>query len=157
MGSGKGKTRRVQATTAGAAVKEVVLVEKKWTSFLEDNHIGRIKVYKYYFDNIPQQPAASDYEAAITELFADAVAVGAITLPSPYSTESFQFKIAADPNAGRYYQPMTVSLAARPSSEQKMGNVYRYLKSTTPMEGWNVTWVLRQLHRELNRLIANEH
>src|ERR1035437_6498353 len=93
MGSGKGKTRRVQATTSGTAVEEVVLVEKKWASFLEDNHIGRIKVYKYYFDNIPQQPVASDYEGAITELFADAVSVGAITLPSPYNVESFQFKI----------------------------------------------------------------
>jgi hypothetical protein len=96
MGSGKGKARRAQATAHSnrSHAKTISYAEEKWAEFIEKSDLGTTNVYEYYLGqnhNYNYPLDADDYKKLLEELFQDAVAVGAITLHSPYHVDDFAF------------------------------------------------------------------
>src|ERR1039458_2712565 len=109
MGSGKGIVRRVQVASPSPDVLEVpslvaqerVLFDaNKWADFIRVSGLKggsrNVKIYEYYMgkwksDEPKWYWTVDDYKAMLTELFEDAVALGVIVLPSPYTIASFQF------------------------------------------------------------------
>src|ERR1035437_5318841 len=112
MGSGKGKTRRAQAIKFDDldAVAEATSDRNKWSKFVEAGHLKGVKIYQYYLGDASRK-AYSDVarEKLTRELFIDAVAVGALTLPAKYSAEDFAFRASG--------QRITISLKNRPDLE----------------------------------------
>ena len=95
MGSGRGKTRRAQGITTRSDrshAKSISYAEEKWAEFIEKSDLGATNVYEYYLGQNHNCPLdADDYKKLLEELFQDAVAVGAITLRSPYHVDDFAF------------------------------------------------------------------
>src|ERR1039458_2233951 len=92
MGAGQGKTRRAQQ--AQPANKEAVHNKpEKWEEFIKNSGLTSAKLHQYYLKNTPKPLTHEDYNKLMNELFADCVAVGAITLPNPYEAKDFEFKV----------------------------------------------------------------
>src|ERR1022692_4702623 len=116
MGSGKGAVRRSQTVklrpNAHAGENDpawkfpgVVGYEPdKWTEFVSGGVLGPVRVDKYYLGRIPRPKKNGDYEKIIAELFADAISVGAVVLPSPYVAEDFEFIVNRDPGKNNVWQ-----------------------------------------------------
>jgi hypothetical protein len=122
MGAGKGKTRRGRSERAGlegrsdraqlatavaklrrtrataAAAKLTAEWEpSKWAEFLQTGKLGRVKLANYYLGKgAPRDLDNAQSELVATELFKDAVAVGAVVLPDSHVAEDFEFKILND-------------------------------------------------------------
>src|ERR1017187_8560061 len=122
MGSGKGKTRRVQAVLATlpaecapAWAEEAVLDKSKWSDFVKNSDMVRTKVYPYYLGKSASSPpdyCNADHEKVVTELLADFVAVGAMVLPAPYTVEDFELKMIDGKHSWNQY--FTVSMKSQP-------------------------------------------
>src|ERR1039458_209133 len=104
MGSGKGRTRRVRAATASAGNKTKIVRFRvtPWDEFLKSTGVGLIEISQYYLNKTLQgqkwnRPNLTDVECEqiLTGLFADAVAVGALAVPRPYSIDDFRFEVRA--------------------------------------------------------------
>ena len=91
MGSGKGKTRRVGAAATRADL--VVFEQSLWQDFVSDSGLGDTPLAQYYLGRNVRRYKGSEFERVLNELFADAVAVGAITLPPSYRAEYFIFAV----------------------------------------------------------------
>src|ERR1039458_10376774 len=103
MGSGKGKSRRVQTSLpAGAQVSEhMTFTEGKWNEFIDANDLMGVMMHDYYLGSTTKCSKDEAYRRLVTEFFRDAVAVGAITLPSPYTVEDFELGVVGK---GRFTQ-----------------------------------------------------
>jgi hypothetical protein len=97
MGGGKGKSRRVRSVTLSSQPAQV-LTEKwtEWQEFVWGSKMGDVQLHEYYLGTAPEELTSEDYEKLLTELFSDAVAVGAIALPDPYRPDDFAFRIVGD-------------------------------------------------------------
>src|ERR1022692_1145024 len=95
MGSGRGATKRVQTVSAQTTSPTVVYDYKKWGEFLEKSGLRNVKACKYYLGRDEHWTAYSEeeYTKLITDLFADAVEVGVLELPSFYVAENFEFQV----------------------------------------------------------------
>ena len=116
MGSGKGQSRRVHSSANGSiegncasgmlyhsqghveTIIRQVHAEHAWSDFIHGGGLGGVPLHEYYLEGRfggagPKYPARC--EKVLAELFADAVAVGAIVLPSPYVSDNFVFKVSA--------------------------------------------------------------
>ena len=94
MGSGKGKSRRTNAATAALrTVAHATPDEEKWHDFVESCELASVGILRYYLGRSPRKLTAEDCELVLTELFSDAVTVGAIALPEPYKAEDFAFDV----------------------------------------------------------------
>src|ERR1039458_5086384 len=103
MGSGAGKTRRTRASSSPFWEKSKrkavpAFHEDRWEAFVNDGKLSNISLWKYYLGNKSEWVKRYSYENLATELFADAVAVGAITLPDPYEANDFQFASSVSTN-----------------------------------------------------------
>ena|ERR1035437_6652014 len=97
MGAGKGKSRRSLSVSAPAAqkVEAVTLQRETWKNFVKSSGLENTNLYDYYLGAGNRQASdAAQYEKIVTELFSDAVSVGAILLPEPYQADDFRFKMA---------------------------------------------------------------
>jgi hypothetical protein len=91
MGSGKGKSKRVQALTTEVKAKdEVVHIPRKWREFLRESGLSSTKLYRYYLgrSSTPELSQA-EYLKLLNELFADAVETGVLILPGQRVKEDF--------------------------------------------------------------------
>lgn len=111
MGSGKGKTNRElttkpqPGTLTAAAYKrieasfgipndEAVNMEpEQWTEFVKGSGIQNVKLNQYYLGKNFDNGTNDEYEQIMAEVFTDMIAAKAITLPSPYTPDYFQFKM----------------------------------------------------------------
>ena len=93
MGSGKGKTRRALASVHGRPLETVAFYEDKWAEFVENSELKKVPLTQYYCgeDLSFAQITRADHEKMMTEIFKDAVEVGAIVLPEPFTADNFQF------------------------------------------------------------------
>ena len=100
MGSGRGKTRRAQALVSQAAKQtkkfDAAFQEDKWKEFVRDSGLRKVNLQQYYLGKIVPNLTDSEAEVIITNLFNDAVLVGAITLPANCVSDDFQFFIETD-------------------------------------------------------------
>ena len=116
MGTGRGKTRRAsglqpQLKTQGNIYTDgpptVIFQREKWLEFLRSTGVQSVKLQQYYLGRTAKDLQSADYEKIVTELFADAVASGALTLPAPHKAEDFKFQVT-----GIYPWNMTATLAS---------------------------------------------
>src|ERR1035437_2941399 len=140
MGSGKGKTRRLrtarpQAVTETVAEKDKIMFQQeKWDEFIKDGGIWDEKFYDYYLEQPPEQFNDKDYEQLMAELFADAVAVGALPLPEPYTCEDFELVTNEAYDGGLYSGPhnvLCIRLAAERHPTQLTVPAIRWGKDIT--------------------------
>src|ERR1017187_6209721 len=104
MGSGRGKNRRAAALIVtrqdqvlfgqGLLKNPVVYDPAAWQDFVRESELGSVPIAEYYLGRNAQHYTGPEHEKVMDELFADAVAVGAITLPPSYKAQSFTFAVA---------------------------------------------------------------
>lgn len=127
MGSGKGKARRVQtasvkAVSATATIPRTKYDRRVWSQFVKDSELKSLSLREYYlgsYENpnpktwgyLTEESVTVDGSLKIlTELFADAVDVGAIILPPPYNAADFEFAWDHSSTLGRVSPHFFVSL-----------------------------------------------
>ena len=133
MGAGKGKTKRAQAPTTKRApapsakspsrAHEVKLDLDKWREFAISTGITHENLHRYYLeeDYVQGLQQPENYEKVMTELFADLIEIGALTLPEPFTTEDFVFETdtTAPNNSFDGRQPMKVTLDGHPELQEE--------------------------------------
>jgi hypothetical protein len=115
MGAGKGKSKRAQSTLPAALNSTTVSYnEDAWARFVHEIDWAGTHVYDYYLcQNDIWEHTSEEHEKVATELFADAVDVGALILPPGCTSKEFQFKIEA---MGETYGPQKIALLFRNAS-----------------------------------------
>jgi hypothetical protein len=105
MGSGKGKTRRVQASVSAAKTRKTPTIsegKRKWGEFTRDSGMEKVVMHEYYLgrpfgNSIGAKQVAADAKKEVAELFADMAAVGALYFPGSLSAEDFEFAVGNAP------------------------------------------------------------
>lgn len=64
----------------------------KWNDFVLKSGLEDVKLHRYYLGKTPRRPSEAEYTQVVEGLFQDAVTVGAITIPHPYTTNDFSFR-----------------------------------------------------------------
>ena len=114
--------------------RETVTIDtKKWeVDFVRKQKLRKVNVFEYYLGGVPQGVTSRDCEYVVTDLFRDAVAVGALTLPAPFIPEDFTFQglfqdsrfASVGVAVGLKGKSFAEVVLAYPTSEsQTMGNV----------------------------------
>ena len=153
MGSGRGKTRRAQQVqhatdSAPGAFTHMTVDEEKWDNFTRNCDLANLGIYNYYLgQKAPltifqvQELAADEHMKIVRELFADAVSVGAITLPEPYKAEDFELqpspdyddevliKMKGNPELTKIVQNVSLPLSANPLLDDQVviDSLYEFL------------------------------
>lgn len=109
MGSGKGKTNRAHALPVARWALDYD--EAKWDKFVANTGGKDVNFYQYYLGKTSKTYTDAEHEQTIAELFHDAVAAGAIILPSPYKVNDFGLKMSSDPG---FTRKVDVILKKRP-------------------------------------------
>ena len=152
MGAGQGRSRRVQTSPASTAVKKQLPVTfdgKKWAAFVTKNGLSNVSVTKYYLKVPPRSPGVPEREKVMLELFADAVQLGAITIPSSYIWKDFEFKRVNN-------LKVEAVLRHRPKFRVEFRFSMPYL--TAPMTTMaRTTYSLRQLAKGVDALLHLAH
>ena len=173
MGSGKGKTKRARTVaptrprlaagsnarkseagpkspkpTAGAKKQlDVGFYRGRWDRFVADSGLHDKSLYGYYLGNVPDYPDEAENEKVLAELFADAVDLGAITLPSPYKVEDFQLR-----KMGSEVGDLEISLKKNPQSkESQRFTTWRFMGTDAPMH--ESTNLLDYISQGIDKLI----
>ena len=155
MGAGQGKSRRTQIVSAGAktqiaaaGAKTVlalpVLDDKKWEQFVHSSELETVNVYQYYLgrNDLPRYNN-DEHRKVAKELFEDAVAVGALNLPSSYNVDDFEF-IKVRTNT--WDTQMKIVLKNEPDLFVSHGNnLWSSIGPTNNMVNGNVLYYLRQI------------
>ena len=175
MGSGKGKSRRGRAVrpqmntqtvaapgtlTARDEVRwlrimrasklEVGFDMDVWRRFIAANGLSKVNVYKYYQVSVNSALPLrlADYERVLTELFADAVTVGAIVLPGAYKPEDFEFRVGTN--------LLQVLISRTASKDKEMEALFCPLgyrmRSTATVS--SVSFVVQDLARKVEEFLA---
>jgi hypothetical protein len=118
---------------------------EKWTEFIETAGLEGVKIYDYYL-GYRSSPKYSDVERsrAAAELFADAVAVGAIVLPKPYVTGDFE---VAHHSGG---------ISVRLMLETQWLNTSYFLGNSASIDGYGSVEFFDLLTHRVN-VLAKEH
>src|ERR1035437_794354 len=109
MGAGKGMARRgratrprlrgrvtrprlgAQTTLASPSVNNTVaFVEEKWEEFVRNAGTRATRLHDYYLGGSSEDASDDECAKIVSELFNDAVTVGAIVLPSGSAAADFQ-------------------------------------------------------------------
>ena len=164
MGAGKGKTRRAQVLFPPGTARSADFNAAKWDAFVADNKLGRAKLHEYYFGQLPPFTSPRAFMDAVTEVFTDAVAVGAIVLPSPYEPEDFQFEIKTyydevDPDDQGYdgpqgYTSMYIAWKLKPELEADIGSGYYNFSRDATMADKEIGKLLRQVAATVEELVG---
>ena len=146
MGSGKGQQRRVQAGANVPVAREVVTYDEgKWSEFVRGGRMQRVGVREYYLGkDLSFKSDDQEQDELISELFADAVEVGMITLPSRAKVEDFQLKIE--------HGVVIVRFKGKPTNKDGPGY---YLDPTTTMNHTDLRWTLRKISETLANFFIN--
>ena len=165
MGSGRGQSRRARTSlarvdlqddgqpTPGSIVRAALPLTfdgKKWQSFVDDNGLRNINVTKYYLGSYPASPMMiSHREKVITELFKDAVAVGAIVLPPNCIAHDFEFKVTD-------WKKLEVIMRHKRNFRVEITFAVRHMTETLTTMA-RTTYSLKKLNRGVSDLLALAH
>jgi hypothetical protein len=69
-----------------------------WAEFMKLSGLRKVNLHEYYLGSPSPDASTAEYQKIITELFEDAVAVGALILPPPYKTKDFLFQVGPSRN-----------------------------------------------------------
>ena|ERR1035437_2933334 len=153
MGAGQGKTRRasgLQPTTEPAVIGTMV-DERAWKTFVAQSLPPSTKLFSYYLGKDAATSESIDYQKLVSELFADAVAVGAVLLPAPLTADKFEFSTYR--NSGR--EQLTIRAADRSvEREPFLFNPHTYFGKNTPLDAWYVIRSLKEIALAVNKILA---
>ena len=127
----------------------------KWDEFVNNCGLVNKKLYDYYLGkNINNRTVNAD-EKLITELFADAVEVGALILPPPHTTQDFiftatDFTLKAN---GKNNINIYVALKPRTSKKKRANEILWYLQKDLTMSNPEVIGILDSLSRPIRSLV----
>src|ERR1035437_2896066 len=123
MGSGKGQTRRAQTATLEETIPQgfqgASYNGKKWADFMDSSECRAVPLYEYYL-GFPEKIAdytLEEEEKVVTELFLDALHVGAIVLPQPHVADDFRFVCSAGSIPEKGGRQVRVVLKSHPDLE----------------------------------------
>ena len=97
ISTGKIKEATLTASKAAQGIAGARYLPKAWGEFLNESGLTAVRLHQYYLGQAPPLLYGSDYRKLLSELLADAVAVGAIVIPSPYTLADFQLAIQPAP------------------------------------------------------------
>src|ERR1039458_4211841 len=136
MGTGRGKSRRAQALASKSPGTQRLSFERqKWDDFVQNSGMGEVKAYRYYRWPPKKSVVFYDAEEMITELFMDAVDVGAIFIPDGYSAEDFVFKKAFSLLSGN---KMEINLKGKPKNDDFDSGFYLTISKEMKLGDENV-------------------
>src|ERR1035437_7287284 len=115
MGAGKGKTRRAQAAATAEAKNDVTVKRKEWEGFTNKTSVERLSLDDYYLSGANKEWTDEEWAEVVTNFFADAVAVGAVVLPTTYEAEDFEFK-SLPPKQFQTSRRIGINLKAEPEA-----------------------------------------
>src|ERR1039458_248590 len=102
MGSGKGKNRRTKTSTPSHTLPGHIVERKssrsltynpsKWKEFLNNSGLNGVCPYGYYLGKTSQTYTTTEHNKVLNELFTDAAAIGAFSIPSPYETKDLTIR-----------------------------------------------------------------
>ena len=127
---------------------------RKWEDFVERGGMEKTRFFKYYLgDSFSIRSwrdwKVEDWEKAFAGLFADAVTIGAIGLPSPYTADDFQFKM--EEGGGALY----ISLKNDPEMKGTVPViVYFDQKTTMGVGSGDITNAIRELTAGVNDIFC---
>ena len=169
MGSGRGQTRRAKAQVAQqvrSKADQVTFKQHVWVDFVAESGLTKMKLLQYYgalksyLELNPNAGKISVEEmnklhlATTAELFADAVAVGALDLPSPYTTEDFVFEMV--PGIQSFDDDgVEASLKGKPELRAGVASAY-LLRQDVPLASNGATFFLRQIGAAAQSLILQD-
>jgi hypothetical protein len=170
MGAGKGKARRARMMPSEAPSKNKAITYKqgRWFEFLESNKLKKVGLYKYYLGEgaIMDRGGVAragkgwnddDHEKVVTELFADAVEVGMITLPEDYEVEDFEFSYVPDRPHGDELMQIGVKNVARKGIQPQLWTSEAYfLGESNDMNHDSVYHFLRWMCEKIDKLITED-
>jgi hypothetical protein len=151
MGSGKGQTRRAQ--TKFPAGEETLTDMAKWDEFTRSIGMEEVNLYEYYLEEKPDRQDDSAREKVVNELFTDAITVGAISLPIPYTPNDFELKVK------RYNQSSSglhITLKNQPNLETFHNNTIIGLRHDIGVGHAHVKVFFERVVRAINELVNAE-
>ena len=150
MGSGKGQTRRARTSTPAPQPLPVAgELKQKWAEFISDSELQMVSLYQYYLRKSSRKILYVDYERVVSELFQDAVAVGAIVLPSAHSVEDFEFKLDISQAGYTTQHRLMMRLTNRTGTSLQLLSPYYYLDPDVTMESANVVIFLEDMQKSI--------
>ena len=160
MGSGKGKSRRVQAAPALVIpgthenpLRGAWCDKSKWAGFVTRGGLENVRVFPYYLaEDAAKDDEAIDRTKVIQELFVDAVSVGSLILPEPCVVDDFHLEMR--PGRPVYDRTFIVTLKRNPGL-RCIPNSY-FLELGNTMGHNNVHHTLNQIAMAINRLLEGE-
>ena len=115
MGSGQGKSRRVQAVDPWRRAKKEEYKDKNWSEFTKNNGLDDVTLYEYYLGEGASQYSKDDAIAKVlSELLADAIVLGEVALPVPYTAADFEFQISSGAPHGWVNRAAKIVLKSAP-------------------------------------------
>ena len=155
MGSGKGKNRRAQAPSATSnpeTTEHVAYDADKWREFTNSEGLWGMRVYDYYLgEGNDRYPTKKEYEKVMSELFQDAVDVGAFSLPSPYKAKDFVFQALTDVSRTEE-QEIKISLKNKPNL---LGSVFRHtIPENRGLDSDSVEWFMLSVFKAVDNIVS---
>ena len=149
MGSGKGKTRRARIVVARAQPAPLVFDRGIWDNFVETSGVKTTKLLYYYLGRDPAAWTNEGYLRATLDMFADAVSVGAIALPSGCSVDDFEFSINNE-----FHSPqVAVALASNPATSEVLFQISSTFSGNNSMSNWYVNRAFESICRAAKKLL----
>ena len=146
-------------------IKPAAFYRRKWEEFVADNSLADVLLCDYYLGgSLPAgQRGWASHEKLLAELFKDAMAVGAVVLPSPYMADDFGFEIRVAKRCTVMSQPIYTTLKTAPhlgahnngKLEQHSSSQY-YLAKRCTMSESNIPMMLQNMVEAAYELIVQE-
>ena len=154
MGSGRGVTKRVRVSSAQIISPVAVYNYEKWAEFLEKSGLRNVKACKYYLGRDEHWTAYSEEEHSrlITDLFADAVTVGALELPDPYVAHDFKFRVRR--RDGFVYPYVRMSPKKQPKAHTANPGFAYGIEETCALGGPDIRYSLVHMVRGVDAILA---
>ena len=157
MGSGRGKMRRVRSAVAASSVGVVYNMEK-WRKFVEsvssNDEMSTLRLDEYYLGKKVRMVGSEDFERLYSEIFSDAISVGAIVLPEDYRADDFEFMVS--PAACKVYVPeVRICLKSNPLMEVDLNHSAHNIMGYDPLSHMNTARQLNIIAQEIQTLLES--
>ena len=156
---------------SGPQNKRATFDTSKWYDFADGVKSGSVDLFEYYGPTITQRtPPYSqkfisqffidqsrksiDHEKVTAELFKDAVATGAFTLPKGVSADDFEFGPILDPNPDHQMSYMGIASKSNSNAKVRVGDLSYDWVYEAPLSGVDIQEVLSNLSQSVNILLS---
>src|ERR1035437_6064118 len=167
MGAGQGGNRRTRTSSRGLTAQTVApevyqpsitagavsFAPRSWTEFVQTIGAGRVKLYQYYLGETALEYDNGSREKLLSELLADTIAAGVVSLPGSYEAADFEFKVedGGAPRLKRYR--VSITLKAKPELEGRWSSFPYDLDESQTADHDKVYFMIMKVARGINSLL----